>query len=90
MRQNTEGTYIILKFPRLQNNAHPLQNAGFKLYILVILPSERAEHCALAADVRRRDDDTRKHRARAGPCCPCTWVYRYFYSCGSQSPVSGK
>lgn len=62
MRQNTEGTYIILKFPRLQNNAHPLQNAGFKLYILVILPSKRAEHCALAADVRGRDDDTLKHR----------------------------
>lgn len=38
MRQNTEGTQINVRLPRLKNNAHPLQNAGFKLYILVTLP----------------------------------------------------
>jgi hypothetical protein len=41
MRQNTEGNQIILKVPRLENNVHPLQNADFKLYILVTLPFKR-------------------------------------------------
>lgn len=31
MRQNPEGNQIILKLPRLKNNIHPFQNAGFKL-----------------------------------------------------------
>lgn len=62
MRQNTEGNQIILKFPRLKNNAHLLQNAEFKLYILVTLPSERAEHCSVTKGLWGRDDDTHRHR----------------------------
>lgn len=52
MRQNTEGNQIILKFPRLKNSAHPLQNARFKLYFLVTLPSKRAEHCTIMFSFR--------------------------------------
>lgn len=63
MRQNTEGNQIILKFPRLKNNAHLLQNTEFKLYILVTLPSERVEPCIITEDLWGRDDDTHKHGA---------------------------
>ena len=86
MRQNTEGNQIILKFPRLKNNAHLLQNAEFKLYILVTLPSERAEHCAMTEGLWGRDDDIHKHRGSKLDFSVTANVFTEFllYSYGSQ------
>lgn len=81
---------MILKFPRLKNNAHPLQNAEFKLYILVTLPSKRAERCAVTADLRGRDDDTHKHKgSKWGSSVTANGLTDFsLYSYGSQIPLS--
>lgn len=91
MRQNPEGNHIILKFPRPQNNVHPLQTAGFKLHVLVTLPSQRREHCPIPAGQGGRWGHTETPQFKAGFSVPANGFADFFlYSCGSQTPLSKK